>query len=88
MSEIHTPEGVPPVPQSIPLLQAQQLPNGSIQVHFSPAVTDHLQCMLSVASALQQMAMQALAQERDERKGGDGRRVLRAPPGVRIPRVD
>jgi len=33
MSEIHTPEGVPPVPQSIPLLQAQQLPNGSIQVH-------------------------------------------------------
>lgn len=75
-------------PPSVPLLQVFQLPEqGRIGVQFGPAVTDPLMCMMNVAKALVQMAEQGLANERQEHRS-PGKQVLRAGPGMRVPRVD
>lgn len=75
-------------PATVPLMQVFQLPQqGQIGVQFSASVTDPLMCMVSVARALMQMAEQSLASERQEHRSPQ-RQVLRAGPGMRVPRVD
>ena len=72
-------------PGPLPLLSAYQVGN-QIMVQFGPTISDQTTCMLQVAGALVAMAHNNVMAERREQKSKP--QILRAAPGVRVPRSD
>ena len=71
--------------EPLPLLSAYRL-GDQIMVQFGPAITDQTACMLQVAGALVGMAHNNVMVEHREQKGDP--QILRASPGMRVPRSD
>ena len=67
----------------LPLLSAYRM-GDQIMVQFGPAITNQTVCMLQVAGALVGMAHKNVTVEHQK----DKPQVLRAGPGVVVPRVD
>ena len=72
-----------PANNPLPLLSAYRM-GDQIMVQFGPMITDQTACMLQVVGALVGMAHNNVMAEHQK----DKPRVLRAGPGVRVPRVD
>ena len=70
-------------PSPLPLLSAYRM-GDQIMVQFGPAITNQTACMLQVAGALVGMAHKNVMVEHQK----DKPQVLRAEPGMRVPRVD
>ena len=69
--------------EPLPLLSAYRV-GDQIMVQFGPMIKDQTACMLQVMGALVGMAHNNVMAEHREQKP----QVLRAGPGVRVPRVD
>ena len=70
-------------PKPLPLLSAYRM-GDQIMVQFGPAITDQTTCMLQVVGALVGMAHKNVMVEHQK----DKPEILRAEPGMRVPRVD
>ena len=76
---------VPAQPSPLPLLSAYRI-GDQMHVQFGPAISDQTACMLQVAGALVGMAHNNVMAEHREKENKP--QVLRAGPGMRVPRSD
>ncbi len=79
----------PEVPQMgishVPLVQATLIPERSqIMIAVMPGVTDPVMCLMQVSAACVNAAQEKLAEERAKHRKEPS--ILRAMPGMRVPR--